>query len=224
MGIATLGFASGPKMVFRLDPSDINWNFQIITNVQETLGGRVVQVIGANLSDLIVVGQIGEQRGKTHYTSWQLAEGFFGKVKQMMDYQSKGSDGQGKMGEPAIFTYPPLKIRFFVYIKDFQDLDGGNGITHRSGKFSYGYQMTLFIVQDGSDQRVDAGTDSHGVLNRKRQQAIENYMSRIADGIGWKYSDKFNGPSLLSGIGGTSRTTTDTTTASGVAEASRGRA
>jgi hypothetical protein len=201
MGVATLGFAKGPKVTFRIDPTDINWNFKINTNVQNTMGGRVVQVIGATLSDLVIVGQFGEQRGRVHYESWVLAKGFYDKIRQMMAYQSRNADGSGEMGEPAIFSYPPLKIRFSVYIKAIEDPDGGNGITHRPGKFSYGYILTLFIVQEGSGDLVIAGTDSSGILNRKRQKAIDAYMRRIANGIGWKYSDKFNGPSLNTGVG-----------------------
>lgn len=202
-GIASLGFASGPSVKFRLDPKDISWNYRIFTNVTETLGGRVVQVTGAALSDLTIVGELGELRGSKHFQSWQLAEAFFEQVVRLMEYQSKGSTETGKMGEPAILTYGPLNIRLSCYIKGIQDPDGGGGVTHRPGKFSYGYALTLFIVTEGSGDLAIAGTDSGGFLNKQRQKAINDYMARIADGIGWKFSEKYNGLSLNSGVGGT---------------------
>lgn len=203
MGVASIAFSGGPSLKFRLDPESIDWNFKILTNVTETMGGRVVQVIGATLSDCVVQGSVGEQRGSVHFTSWQLAEAFFAKIAEMMEFQTRGANGKSPMVPPAIFSYPPLDLRLSVYIKNLADADGTGSVSHRQGKFSYGYQMTLFIVPEGSGQVKIAGTNSDGYLDKQRQAAIDNAMNRIADGIGWKYSDTFNGPSLGSGIGGT---------------------
>lgn len=214
-GVAVVDFAGGPSLRFRIDPESIDWNFKILTSVTETLGGRVIQVIGATLSDLTITGKVGEQRGSSHMESWRLAEGFFAKIASMMDFQSRGSNGIGKMAQPATFTYPPLDIRLACYIKSITDADGQGSVSHKQGKFSYGYQLILFIVPEGSGDLKVAGTDASGFLNVQRQKAIENAMNRIADGIGWKYSDKFNGPSLNSGIGGTEAGVTITHTNGG---------
>jgi hypothetical protein len=203
MGIASIDFPSGPSLKFRLDPEDIAWSFKILTNVTNTMGGRVIQVIGATLSDLTIKGSVGEQRGKTHLTSWQLAEGFYAKVANLMDHQSKGSDGRVLMVDPGTFTYAPLDIRLKCYIKGIADADGQSGISHRQGKFSYGYALTLFIVPEGSGRLRVAGSDTNGYVDAKRAQAIENAMKRIANGIGWHYSEQYNGFALNSGIGGT---------------------
>lgn len=213
MGIAAVQFSGGPGLKFRIDPESLDWNFKINTNVTETLGGRVIQVTGATLSDLSIQGSVGEQRGSVHYTSWQLAESFFAKIADMMDFQAKGANGIGNMNPPAIFTYPPLDLSLAVYIKSIADSDGQGGVSHRQGKYSYGYTLTLFIVPEGSPQVKIAGTDSNGYLNKKRQAAIEAQMQRIADGIGWHYSEQFNGPSTNSGIGGSlTNSTLDTRT------------
>ena len=200
--VASLVFPGGPALRFRLNPKDSNWNYKVLTNVTETMGGRVIQVIGATLSDLVIVGEVGEQRGTTHITSWRLAEGFFGQCVRMMQHQSIGADGRRPMVTPAVFSYSPLDISLHTYIKSIADADGQAGVSHRTGKFSYGYQLTLFVVPDASGDLKVAGTDAGGVLDKQRQAAIEAAMSRIADGIGWKFSDTFNGPSLGSGIGG----------------------
>ena len=202
MGIAQIAFSGGPSLKFRLDPESIDWNFKILTSVTETMGGRVIQVLGATLSDITIKGSVGEQRGKTHYTSWQLAEAFYAKIADLMDFQSKGASGLSDMVPPARFTYGPLDISLAVYIKNLADADGESGISHRQGKFSYGYSLTLFIEPEGSKILKIAGTNSDGYVDTKRKQAIEDAMNRIANGIGWHYSDPFNGPSLNSGIGG----------------------
>ena len=200
MSRATLGFEGGPSMTFRLNPQEIDWKFDIITAVTETLGGRVIQVVGSDLSDIVITGQLGEVRGTRHIESWKLAEAFFAKIKEMMKYQAVGADKYGKMGQSAVFTYEPLGIRYNVYIKDIQDPDGGGGVTHRPGKFSYSYVLTLFIVQPRSARIVAAGETSDGVVDVAREKAIQDFMARISDGVGWKFSETWNGPLGESGV------------------------
>jgi hypothetical protein len=194
MAVATLGFDDGgPSVSFRLDPKAIDWKFEIITNVADTMGGRVVQVLGAELSDLTITGDFGEdKRGSDTNLSWEIAESFYARIKKMMDWQAKGAAKYGKMGQPAIFTYPPLDIRFWVYIKSIQDPDGGGSITHRTGKFSYGYVLTLFIVPGGSGSLNHVG-GKNSVVSAQRAKAINDFINRISDGIGWKFSSTYNG-------------------------------
>lgn len=203
MGVATLGFAGGPKLAFRIDPNDISWNFKINTSVVDTLGGRVVQVLGATLSDVTIRGSYGENhyagkgaRGSEDHpgASWRMAEVFVSKIREMQKHQAEYallSTVRRKTAAPAVFHYPPKGWRFACYIKDIADPDGGN-VTHRTGKFSYEYVITLFVEQDSAGSLVKAGS-SGGVIDSKRQQAIESYIARISDGIGWHIS-QFNGP------------------------------
>ena len=192
MGVATLGFQNGPSIDFRIDPNSIDWNFTVLTNVIETLGGRVIQVVGSQLSDLLVKGSLGEVRGSNPFPSWQVAESFFAKIQGLMDFQSKGATQYGRLGQPAIFTYPPLDLKFLVYIKDYQDPDGGGGVTHRPGKFSYSYNLTLFIYPESSGGLKYVG-GKNSIYSAAQARAINNYLARISDGIGWHASDTFNG-------------------------------
>ena len=198
-GVATLGFDGGPQVVFRLNPSDVAWNFEVNTNVAETVGGRVVQVLGATLSDMTIKGSFGEPRGpagappsgKGHTTAKVLAEAFLTKMKEMAEFQSRGSTTHGGMHKPAVFSFPTRGWKFRVYVKDLTDPDGGGSITHRTGKFAYDYVLTLFIDSDMSDTSKILG-DSNGVLSNQKNAAISSYINRIADGIGWEFS-KYNG-------------------------------
>jgi hypothetical protein len=169
----------------------------VLTNVVETIGGRVIQVIGAYLDDLQVSGSFGQDHRTPKGESWRQAEAFLKMVTAIMEHQASDATQQDKMHPPAIFTYPPKGYRFRCYVKAFTDADGGNSIVMTPGKFNQRYTLSLFIVADGSDALVKAGT-SNGVYSQKQNDAIAAYMARISDGIGWHFS-QYNGdahPSL----------------------------
>lgn len=188
---ATLGFSGGPSVTFRLNPNSVDWNWTIDTSVTPTIGGRVIQVIGATLDDLAISGSFGEDHSSgPDGESWLLAESFYKKIRDMMEWQSRDATDPGKMHPPAVFNFPLKNWRFSVYIKDLADPQGGS-VTHSTGKFSHEYRLTLFVVEELSDALVKAGT-SHGVLNSAKATAISSYLSRISDGVGWKFS-QYNG-------------------------------
>ncbi|MGW1436874.1 hypothetical protein ACWD7M_16685 [Streptomyces griseus] len=200
MALASLGFANGPRLTLRLNPSSIDWGFDVHTSVTDTVGGRVVQITGATLRDLTVVGYLGEDRRaggspdrvSDHAgASWRLHEAFIGRCRAIMQHQSRDSRTAGKMHAPATFNYPDRGWRWQVYLKSVEDLDGAASIEHRTGKFSHGYRMTLFIVQGGSDSLVKAGS-SMSEIDLAQANAISSYIKRISEGIGWRQSE-YNG-------------------------------
>jgi hypothetical protein len=200
MALASLGFAKGPQITFRLNPTSIDWGFDIHTSVVPTIGGRVVQITGATLRDITVVGELGENRragasadGKSDHpgASWRLHEAFIAQCRAIMDHQSRDSRTPGKMHAPAIFNYPPHNWRWQVYLTEVSDTDGQASIEHRTGKFSHGYQLKLFVVQAGSDSLVKAGTSKSSV-DAAQEKAIASYIARISEGIGWRQSE-YNG-------------------------------
>ena len=195
MGVATLGFNNGPSVKFRIDPTDVQWQFKIDTTSVDTLGGRVVQVVGATLGDLVIQGSFGENRNLKNEAgqSWRLADAFAAKIRQMMEYQSKNNNRTGVItADPAIFSYPPRDWKFRVNVISIEDPDGGGAVQHRVGKFSYDYVLTLFIVEDLSPSTAKVGS-SRGVIPVKAADAVDAYLNRIADGVGWKQTE-FNGP------------------------------
>jgi hypothetical protein len=193
-GQASLGFTGGgPIVTFRVNPDNIYWDWQILTNTIETIGGRVIQVIGAYLNDLIITGSLGQDHSTPEGVSWRQAEAFLSLIQQIMEYQSRDSNQQNLMHPPAVFSYPPLGWRFNCYVEALDDADSpGTSIVMSPGKFNQRYQLSLFIVDDASEALVKAG-ESNGVVNQKAAAAINAYMARISNGIGWHFS-QYNGP------------------------------
>lgn len=174
--MATLG-----SVAFRLNPSQVSWDYSVDTCVINTVGGRVVQVYGTTLGDMTVQGLFGVDR-TTPRESWQLAESFQATIAQMINQQGarpsiaqlNGTDAT-PMLQPFRFMYSDDTHHwdFNVYIKSFKDAYNPNaGVEHTTGKFSYGYTLTLFIDQDNTGQLV--------------QVAQDQFISRLSDGLGWQ--------------------------------------
>ena len=185
-GQASIGYASGPNVVFRLNPDAIDWQFKINTSVTETLGGRVVQVLGATLSDITIRGSLGEVRGGQHITSDVLADTFMTGVRAIIERQSLDSNVQGRSLAPPQFSFPAKGWLFDVYIKQVTPVE------HKQGKFFYQYSIALMFSGDRSDTSQILGS-SNGVISNKANAAVQAYIDRIVDGIGWRYSDEYNG-------------------------------
>jgi hypothetical protein len=180
------------NLKWRIAPSAVNWNYQIDANRIETLGGQVVQILGATLSDLTITGYFGDDHGNRK-VSWQLAQTFHRSIQGMIDAQTLPAKtvGSGKaiggpvtdaavVHAPARFIYQDGKHNwsFQVLIKGITDMDGNGALSHSTGKFSYGYRLTLFIVESNTDQLSKIASDM--------------YIARISNGLGWKQS-RFNG-------------------------------
>lgn len=170
----------------------MEWNFKINTTVIPTVAGRVVQVLGATLSDLTVTGKYGQNvKAGPDGKSWRQAEAFANKIQEIQAFQSRDSREFGKMHVPAVFNYAPMNWRFQVYVKSLADSRGGS-VTHVTGRFSYDYILTLFIV--------DSISDDLEILKGEKAAAVDKYIARISDGIGWHFS-QFNGQVPVNPIG-----------------------
>lgn len=190
MALAYLGYmGDGPSLSFRVDPEEIEWNFRVNTKVFNTIGGRVIQVLGGTLGDMTITGSIGEERrsvGSEGYTgeSWRMHRHFVNRIREIMEKQSEDAtihhNASSMMHKPARFIYPPKDWNFEVYVKSIAD-PGGGSITLKTGKFSHKYVLTLFIVEPDSSR-----------IRQVKDEAIDSYINRISEGMGWKYSE-YNG-------------------------------
>lgn len=205
-----MAFAQLADLRWRIDPDAISWNYQIDAARIETIGGQVVQILGATLGDVTITGRFGQDHPNKQ-ESWQLATAFHKKIQQLIDNQNipevkiplgpsatSGDKQAQQLAQPSATkpylpylapAHKPLPFSFLdgthnwqfrVLIKGIADLDDqASTIVHTTGKFSYGYQLTLFVVEAQTDviQRV----------------ASDYFISRISAGLGWKQTS-FNGP------------------------------
>lgn len=176
---------------FRIDPDAISYQYSVDYSVIDTLGGRVIQVLGATIGDITIMGHFGQDH-KRKRLSWQLAESFGTQIRALMDQQvlPPKNAHNGSTHQPLRFTYLDGTHNWDmkVLIKGYEEIDGGGSIEHRNGKFSYGYKLTLFLVKDSS-------------LHLSRVQG-DRFIARISKGLGWKETrlgknGSFNGSDTL---------------------------
>lgn len=176
MGSAKLGNYS-----FRLDPTQIAYSWQINQSTIDTLGGQVIQVLGATISDLTVTISFGQDHAN-NVLSWQMAENFATVVKGMMDNQTL-QVGQAQH-TPITFSFldGTHNWNFLVLIKGVSDPDGTGSVHHSNGKYSHSVQLTLFPVSGASAQLEKIAQD--------------DFISSVANGVGWQ-KNSFNGQNTL---------------------------
>lgn len=187
MALANLG-----GLTFRINPSQVSWNYSVDAAVIPTVGGRVVQVYGVTMGDMVIQGLYGQERSGQKRESWQLAEQFAKDIQYLVQKQSaiptaaqlSGADTT-PMHPPHRFIYTDAKHNwdFTVYVKSLKDVGNPSAtVDHRTGKYSYGYTLTLFIQQDNT-----------GTL---AAVAKNEFIDRLSNGMGWKHTE-YNGAMSL---------------------------
>lgn len=105
MGVASLSH-QGKVLRFRTDPNSITWDYNLKTNVEETYGGQVIQILSANIDNLRVTADAG-------LGGWAYVEQVALFFRDMLFNQREG------LGEPGIFRYPPRGWELKVYALNF---------------------------------------------------------------------------------------------------------
>ena len=96
------------SIVFRTNPNSITWSYKMNTAVENTYGGRVIQLLSTSVQDLRVVIECG-------LGGWRYAMGIAEFMRNMMVDQ--------RNGEPGTFTYTTRGWTMKVYAVNvpFQD-------------------------------------------------------------------------------------------------------
>jgi hypothetical protein len=183
MALANLG-----GLPFRINPSQVSWTYSVDTAVIPTVGGRVVQVYGVTMGDMTIRGLFGQERTGQKRESWQLAEQFQKDISLLVQRQSAIPSAAQLSGADTTPMHPPHRFvytdaqhnwDFTVYVKSLKDAtNAGTTVEHKTGKFSYGYTLTLFIQQDNTGKLA--------------QVAKNEFIDRLSNGMGWKRSE-YNG-------------------------------
>lgn len=154
---------------FLVDPTSVTWDFRVRMAEQHTVGGRVIQVFGTDLGDMVVTGSMGRgSRAKGDTESWEAMERF---IDKMEDLAERSAETQGRVVHR--FTVPSKNWAFDVYIKSITP------VTYSPTAIVPTFTMTLFVVEDIT------GKVSKGITDK--------YIERLAKGVGWSQSE-YNGP------------------------------
>lgn len=98
-GVCSLTFKER-EFQFRTNPNEIWWTYELVRNVEQTYGGRVVQLLGTRLGDLQVKVECG-------------AGGWPYLMKVVLFLRDMLSDQRG--GDTAVFEYTTRNWRMKVY-------------------------------------------------------------------------------------------------------------
>lgn len=106
-GLCSLSFG-GNTLPFRTNPNSIKWNYNLITHIDQTYGGRVIQILGVKMDNLVVKVDCGQ--GGVPYMM-QI-------VQFMRDLMVTQRNGQ-----PATFLYTTRgwNLKVFAQNVPFQD-------------------------------------------------------------------------------------------------------
>lgn len=166
-----MGEALFANRMFRIDPKEVSWSFTIKASDKPTVGGKVIQIFGVKMSDMVVTGEFG-------VAGWKQQEKFLAEMKAIADEQRDRSGQSQSVFDPHRFIYPARGWDFMVYLKGYSNPDGGRSVTHSNTIINPKWRLNFVVVQDNSGI-----TKTYGDI----------YLARLSKGIGWKQTG-FNGP------------------------------
>jgi hypothetical protein len=163
-----MAFGSLDGVQFDLDPESIAYHFDIKASATNTVGGRVVQVFGTRISDLIVSGSFG-------LGGWEAQAEFLERMVLVMEGQEGqlGAGGFWNEATPIVFSYPPRGWNFDVYLLEYTQPGGDTSIILDNEIINPQWTLDMFIVND------------NGGLVTETATALSSYLGRLANGIGW---------------------------------------
>lgn len=164
---------------FTFDPNAVAWRYATKTKTTDTVGGKVVQVFGTVLSDMIVKGQFG--------SGGPVAQSaFLAQVEAWVDAQVGTPDGQNASqylfnGNTIQFIFPPRGWDFPVYITNYTQSGQGFSVELDNQIINYPWELTLMIASQNTT--LQAVTDA----------SLVGAINRISANLGW-YPNIYNGP------------------------------
>ena len=95
--------------LFEVNPHTVSWGYSLNTHSDNTMGGRVVQILGVKVEDITLTGHVLQKRG----SQFESLEDFEARIKGMMDRQLETK-------RPFRFSMPVLGIEGDVFIKSYK--------------------------------------------------------------------------------------------------------
>lgn len=165
--------ASLDGIPFRINPQSVSWPYSMKLGTTKTMGGKVVQVYGISMGDLVVEGVFGAGGPEEQ-------QAFFDRLVEIIDTQMPASPTA--IPRPVRFHWPERGWDFWCYVKGITQAGRGVAIHASNKDFNPGYRLTLFVQEDNGD-----------LVKAARNSATAAFIARLSDGMGWKATE-WNGP------------------------------
>jgi hypothetical protein len=107
-GLCTISYAQD-SLTFRTNPNEITWDYELITHIEETYGGRVVQILGVKMDNLVIKVDCGQG-------GWPYAMRVIGFMRDLMVNQRNGNS-------PATLTYTTRNWNMKVFALNVPFMD-----------------------------------------------------------------------------------------------------
>lgn len=134
-GICTLSHpAVGAPLQFRTNPNSITWNYELKTHIDETYGGRVVQILGVKMDNLKVTIDCGQG-------GWPYAMYVVQWIRDLMVQQRNG------LAATFVYTTRNWHLKVFADNLPYHDAVGE---TIRELELSFRIQEDISGVQTSS--------------------------------------------------------------------------
>ena len=156
-GIATLEFG-GRVLRFRTAPNSVWWSYRLITHVENTYGGRVVQILGARTEDLTITVECGKG-------GWNYLRQIVNFMRDMISDQREGT--------PGLFTYTSRNWRLKVFALSVPYQDTFTATT-REIELRFKVQEDVSGVQTALGLRSELARLADGVGFRKSEYNTSN--------------------------------------------------
>jgi cell wall-associated NlpC family hydrolase len=138
--ISVASITAQKRYALRVDPYEVSWNYNLRTHIDDTYGGKVVQILGTDLGEL-TISSITGLGGRAELLN--LADFFRG----MCEWQVV-------QRKPATFSFPYKKYSLTVWAHEMTYNDSIDNI-------SFPYTMTFYIEDDiGGNLNKIAMTDA----------------------------------------------------------------
>jgi len=202
---------NGKKLFLRLSPTRVEWTYHINTNIENTYGGQVVQILGINYDKLTIEGRFGLEGPHGHQANgsessdlWNYSKssgnfsdysiGLTQLTSYFKDYFDIASQGASTRVS-GHFNQVPMSVTYTGYI----DATEGNSDTpagestamwsvYPTSFPSYSRAITEFAPEwrvEFEVEEADSNIDTYSVVAE---------MDRIREGVGYNSSNKFSDP------------------------------
>jgi hypothetical protein len=180
--------ASIAGIPFKVNPESVSWKYQVKIADHRTVGGKVIQLYGFNMTDLTITGHFGGP------DAVQSQHQFFEVIKDIATAQSPQVDRTS--GDPVRLLWPEQGWDFWVFILSLKQAGAGVAIETREEFHAPKYQLVCFVYEDNGD-----------ILRSATGLSQAKFLSRLTAGLGWQQTS-YNGPETIEEVaarlGGTS--------------------